>query len=214
MPVKQIAAHLGVSPASVSYWVRDIEITEAQRTRNQTRPGRIWSAEIVQKRVQSWSEKNRQRRTSYQEEGRIRARARDPLHMAGCMLYWAEGSKHRNTVTLSNSDRQMVRFFRQFLTRCFEVNRDDFVLRLNVYTNNGLTIEDIEQHWLTTLDLPETCLRGHSLNHYPTSSSGKKRNRLPYGVCQLKVRRSTWLVQHIYGAIQEYAGFEEPAWLD
>ena len=24
----------------------------------------------------------------------------------------------------------------------------------------------------------------------------------------------TQLVQHIYGAIQEYAGFEEPRWLD
>jgi len=25
---------------------------------------------------------------------------------------------------------------------------------------------------------------------------------------------STEIVQHIYGAIQEYAGFEEPRWLD
>jgi hypothetical protein len=25
---------------------------------------------------------------------------------------------------------------------------------------------------------------------------------------------STQIVQHIYGAIQEYAGFEEPRWLD
>ena len=43
------------------------------------------------------------------------------------------------------------------------------------------------------------------LNHFPTSSSGKKRNRLPYGVCTLSVARSTRLVQHIYGAIQQYA---------
>ena len=39
------------------------------------------------------------------------------------------------------------------------------------------------------------------------------RNKLPYGVCTLKVH-STQAVQHIYGAIQEYAGFDQPAWLD
>jgi hypothetical protein len=30
----------------------------------------------------------------------------------------------------------------------------------------------------------------------------------------LRVLKSTHLVQHIYGAIQEYAGFDEPRWLD
>jgi len=41
-----------------------------------------------------------------------------------------------------------------------------------------------------------------------------RRNKLPYGVCSIRVRRSTRIVQHIYGAIQEYAGFDEPRWLD
>ena len=52
-----------------------------------------------------------------------------------------------------------------------------------------------------------------NINPLPTSSSGLKKNRLPYGVCTLNVH-STELVQHIYGATQEYAGFEEPRWLD
>jgi hypothetical protein len=51
------------------------------------------------------------------------------------------------------------------------------------------------------------------LDLLPTSSSGRARNKLPYGVCTLRVH-STWMVQHIYGAIQEYGGFDEPAWLD
>lgn len=69
------------------------------------------------------------------------------------------------------------------------------------------------QHWLGALDLDRSCLRAHTINHFPTSSSGKKRNRLPYGVCFIAVH-STRLVQHIFGAIQEYAGFEEPRWVD
>ena len=82
-----------------------------------------------------------------------------------------------------------------------------------MYTNNGRTIEEIERYWLEALELPRTCVRKHTLNHLPTSSSGKKRT-LPYGVCAVSVCSGTALVQHIYGAIQEYVGSDEPRWLD
>lgn len=130
------------------------------------------------------------------------------------MLYWAEGSKDRNSVKFVNSDREMVRFFLRFLRECMRVDRERLTLRLNVYLNNGLTLREIEDHWLWGLELPRSCLRKHQLNHMPTSSSGRKRRKLPYGVGTLRVKRSTHLVQHIYGAIQEYGGFDEPRWLD
>jgi hypothetical protein len=129
------------------------------------------------------------------------------------MLYWAEGAKERNTVKFVNSDVAMVRLFVSFMRDCFGVLPADFRLRLNVYTNNGLTLEQVEAYWLRELELPRSCVREHVVNHFPTSSSGTKRS-LPYGVCTLSVARSTHLVQHIYGAIQEYARFEEPRWLD
>lgn len=129
------------------------------------------------------------------------------------MLYWAEGSKSRNSISLCNSDLHMIRFFRRFLSTCFNVSRYDYCLSLHVYLGNGRTLGEVEQYWLDALELPEVCLRKHQVNPLPTSSSGTKRNKLPYGVCRLTVHR-TCIVQHIYGAIQEYAGFEEPRWLD
>lgn len=129
------------------------------------------------------------------------------------MLYWAEGAKSRNTIRFTNSDPQMVLFFRRFLTEALAVECDKIVMTLNVYTNNGMTIEEIERYWLDLLDLPHSAVRKHMLNHMPTSSSGRAKNKLPYGVCTLRLG-NTQLVQHIYGAIQEYAGFDEPRWLD
>ncbi|MDQ3728758.1 MAG: hypothetical protein M3355_04140, partial [Actinomycetota bacterium] len=155
----------------------------------------------------------RDRRRAWQEEGRSAARRGDALHRAGCMLYWAEGAKERNRVTFANSDANMVRVFAAFLRESLRVPNEDFTVRLNVYLGNGLSIEEVEKCWLRNLDLPRSCLRGHQVDHFPTSSSGKKVNRLPYGVCALRVKRSTWIVQHIFGAIQEYAGFEEANWL-
>jgi len=211
LPYKQIAHRLSVSPHSVHNWTRDISISDEQRRRNLAHM--TPQSEVVMKRAATWRAVNRARRLGYQMEGRARAKMGDPLHQAGCMLYWAEGSKSRNCVVLANSDPHMVRFFREFVSTCFEIQPDRFYFRLNVYLDNGLSITEVEDHWCATLALPRVCIRKHSINHFPTSSSGRKKNRLPFGVCTLGLNE-TRLVQHIYGAIQEYANFEEPRWLD
>lgn len=129
------------------------------------------------------------------------------------MLYWAEGTKSRNCAKFANSDPRMTLLFRRFLTDALGIDRNDICLTINAYTNNGISIDDIEGFWLDLLDLRQCSVRKHTLNHLPTSSSGRAKARLPYGVCYLIVHR-TWVVQHIFGAIQEYGGFEEPRWLD
>jgi transcriptional regulator with XRE-family HTH domain len=205
MPMKQIALRLGVSSGSVHLWTRDIAISPEHAARNLERARAKFSA--------TWSELNRARRRAAQLEGRARAREGDPLHLAGCMLYWGEGHKSRGSVRLTNSDPNLLAFFRWFLTECFDVQPERLTVSLHVYLGNGLSIEEIESHWLGALELPRSCLRKHMINPLPTSSSGKKRSKLPYGVCRLSLD-DTRIVQHIYGAIQEYGGFEEPRWLD
>jgi hypothetical protein len=213
-PIKRIATELSVSPSSVHWWTKDIELTPEQRVRNLRGPLGPQNPERVARRAAAWAEVCRQRRRESQTDGRRRARQGDPIHQAGCMLYWAEGAKARNVLMFANSDVHMVAFFCRFLRHSFDLPDERFTLRLNVYTGNGSSISEIEQYWLTALELPRSCLRGHTLNHKPTSSSGMKSNKLPYGVCAVRILRSTHLVQHIYGGIQEYGGFDEPRWLD
>lgn len=205
-PVRRIADALGVSVSSVSIWTRDIELTPEQRAANLTRAGIA--------RADACSEHHRAKRRAYQQEGRERARLGEPLHVAGCMLYWAEGAKSLNQAALANSDPAMVEVFVRFLRECFGLSAADMTFNLNVYTGNGLTLDQIEFFWMERLGLDRSCARKHTLDHFPTSSSGKRSNKLPYGVCTVKVKRSTPIVQHIYGAIQEYAGIDRPEWLD
>lgn len=136
------------------------------------------------------------------------------LHVAGCMLYWAEGKKGRNAAVFSNSDPHMCALFCRFMRECFAITDDRLSFSINAYTNNGRTIKEIEAFWLDLLGLPRSSARKHMTNHFPTSSSGRKRNKLPNGVCTIRVAQSTPIVQHIYGAIQEYAGIDCPEWLD
>jgi hypothetical protein len=213
VPYKRIAAALTISPATAFAWTRDIELTPEQQARNRRGPDGPQNPEAQRKRAAAWAARCRARRAEFQEQGRRRAREGNPLHQAGCMLYWAEGAKNRNSVRFANSDPHMARLFRRFLTEAVGVDPGEIRLSINAYTNNGLSIEEIERFWLDLLHLGRGSVRKRTLNHLPTSSSGIAKTRLPYGVCFLIVDR-TWVVQHIYGAIQEYAGFEEPRWLD
>ena len=212
MPFKRIAAVLRISVGSAHLWTKDIELTPEQKDWNLRGPGGPLSSERIRRAAASWSARCRRKRAVCQEDGRAAARTGDPLHLAGCMLYWAEGAKSRNVIQFSNSDPRMLLLFRRFLTETLAVDLDAILMSINVYTSNGLTIEEIERYWLELLGLPRSSVRKHMLDHMPTSSSGRAKNKLPYGVCTLKVH-STWMLQHIYGAIQEYAGSDEPAWL-
>ena len=104
MPYKQTAARLAVSSSSAYIWTKDIELSPAQTHANLVRQGGPANPETVAARAAAWSAVNRDRRRAFQNQGRDRARAGESLHMAGCMLYWAEGSKERNTALLVNSE--------------------------------------------------------------------------------------------------------------
>ncbi|MDD1750313.1 MAG: helix-turn-helix domain-containing protein [Methanothrix sp.] len=204
--IKHIARELGVSPSSVSVWVRDVQFTEAQR---QELLGRNPRMDFYDRVIAE----GRERRRGYQDSGREKARAKDPLHLAGCMLYWAEGAKSRNYLRLTNSDPHMIVFFLGFLRQCYNVPTDKTTITINCFTDSGISLEEIEQYWLEMLGLPRSCLRKSTVNQYSKYSTKKRAGKLKYGVCALKVH-STAIVQEVYGAIQEYAGFRNEGWLD
>jgi hypothetical protein len=211
-PLKAIARGVGVSVSSVHKWTKDIELTAEQIERNRSGPGGPHNPRDVARRAYAWSRRCRNRRLGFQRQGRHRALEGDPLHLAGSMLYWAEGSKRGGSVQFSNSELPMVRLFRRFASECLEVPPEGFTVTLNVYLGNGLSLAEIEVHWLQGLGLPRSCLRKHTINHTPTSSSGRQIGKLPYGVCTLKVLGGTRILHHILGAVQEYAGFSRPDW--
>jgi hypothetical protein len=112
----------------------------------------------------------------------------------------------------TNSDAEMLRAYLRFLRGPCEVEDERIALSVNCHLNNGLSVAEIEAWWLAQLDLLASALRAATVNR-PSTASRWGRNVLVYGTGRLSVH-STFLMQSIYGAIQEYAGFDRPAWLD
>ena len=204
-----IATRLGVAKSSVSTWTRDIALTEEQHERLRA-ANPIYNQQLRGQAGRSASA--RAVRLAAQQHGRAAARSSDLVHMQGCMLYWAEGSKNRNRVVFTNADAEMHRAFIGFLRASYAVAAERVTLRVNCHLNNGLSLAEIESWWLGELGLPPTSIRTATVNR-PSSASRWKRNVLRYGTATTCVY-STFIVQSIYGAIQEYGGFERPEWLD
>lgn len=204
-----IANTLGVAKSSVSKWTRDIVLTEEQEAALHNSNER---REAQKKGSRANVIKHRKKRLAYQEEGRQKAREGDALHLAGCMLYWTEGYKSRNEIKFVNSDPDMIVAFMKFLRECLEIENSQIKIRVVAYLGNDLTKDDIKDYWLQLVHLNISHLNKCSFNKQPKSSQQKGR-KLPYGVCEILVY-STQYMQHIYGAIQEYMGFERPEWLE
>lgn len=206
--VKEIATEIGVSRSSVSLWVRDIELTTEQFQALEDRQRQYGDKHKGSKAVKV---KYKEIRLQYQEEGRQKAREKDLLHSQGCMLYWAEGNKDRSMIRFANSDPDMLILFCKFLRESLLIEESKMLAVVHCYLNNGLTQEEIENYWCSTLQISKTQLRKTQLKQ-PISSQQKGR-KLLYGVCNIDVY-SVQHIQHIYGAIQEYAGINKPEWLD
>lgn len=203
--VREIAKLLEVSTSSVSNWVRDIELTDDQIEALKQNQRRYGSQNAGAKTNQH---RALEQRRAFQDAGRARAREGSRLHLIGCMLYWAEGAKARNAVIFTNSDAEMNQLFFRFLIEELEVKDEDVRLLIHCHSSELAEISRIENYWINLLSLPVSCLNKTQIK----KGSNTRRNILENGVCSIRVFK-TALAQHIFGAIQEYGGFDNPDWL-
>lgn len=208
--VRDICRVVGVSKASVSVWVRDIELSEDQKIAllesSYNNPGVFLGAAANR-------EKFLKIRRSYQEEGKTTALKKEWLFVAGCMLYWGEGFKRKNTAGIGNSDPYLLLLFIKFLQKYFNIRKEEIELKIQCYVDRVESIVDIEKYWTDMLGLTKDNIKKAQIDQRPRSSIHKGKGRfLNYGVCRISVHR-TDVVQKIYGAIQEIGNFSKPEWL-
>ena len=202
--VRYIAQQVCAAKSSVSQWVRDIQLSKSQ-----TRKLIGNRSEALRQGSVANASSARELRLGWQSTGRKMARD-DKDFVIGCTLYWAEGKKTKNTVGFSNTDPDMVLYFKGFLERFFDVSAMEYTVQINAYLNNGVSKLEIENYWINLLGLPRTCLLTGVFKSGAKTSCRKNRHK--YGVCGLLLHR-TDVVQKIFGGIQEAFGIDRPNYL-
>lgn len=200
--MKEIAELLEVAKSTVSLWTRHVDMNgkpeSKARLRNRTHVS-------YQNNARRLAEVARERRLKNQHCGIERIYSQPlSLFSIGCALYWCEGHKGRNVIDFSNSDPAVITVFLRFLRICLNVEDKDIRLRIYAYLNNGITQEEIENHWLSIAGLNRTNLHKGTFDKHSKVSTQRKRNLL-YGTAHVSVC-STEKLHTLYGGIAALCG--------
>lgn len=126
---------------------------------------------------------------------------REPLWVAGTTMYWAEGAKTSNRLSLANSDARALRLFIDWVD-AFLFRDAQLVLKLNVHFDNDEPAA--RSYWAEQLGLPGAYF-------YKTfvkpEGTGHRKNHLSFGVCEVRVRKSTDAFHRTMAWIDNLSGF-------
>lgn len=147
----EIRAELGQIPkATLSGWLKDIELTDEQQerirkimTQNGLIGRQIGAQKNHQKRIERLSNIRRTAETEYKEMHN------DELFLAGLLLYLAEGSKKSEQFNFMNSDPKLMKFMIMWVTK---IGKKDFnMLKFRLYMHELYADEQCENFWINEL---------------------------------------------------------------
>lgn len=124
---------------------------------------------------------------------------REPLWVAGTALYWAEGSKTSNRLSLANSDPRALRLFIRW-TREYLMPDAALVLKLNPHGDNNEAAA--REYWERELNLPNVTFYK---TYVKPDGTGHRKNHLRTGVCDVRVRRSSDALHRVLAWIDRLA---------
>jgi hypothetical protein len=177
----EIRELIPVPKGTLSYWCRGIRLSEQQveaireRTGPETRLGIPVDTQ--------WRRR--------EEIDRIRAEARgfavehldDPFFVAGVVLYWTEGSKTPNDLSISNADPAALRTFVIWVRRYLAPDAA-FVFSMHLHEGNDEAVA--RTYWSHAVGL--ACAE-FTKTFIKPKGTGHRKNQLKHGVCRVRVRR-------------------------
>lgn len=155
--VKTIAKRIGVAKSSASLWVRDIILTveQLENLKQQNikggEKGRLIGA-LKQKndRLNRIQEGQRQGHIIFSE---LNERE---LLLAGCALYWAEGTKKNRIVSFCNSDPKLIEFMITWLRICFHIPIEELRCYIGVNEIHSHRDNIMKEYWSKKTGIPIT----------------------------------------------------------
>lgn len=178
----EILKKINVAKGTLSVWLRDIKLTPEQKKRlyeTLRRKNAYKGAKVQQeKRIK------RTKEIVARAKKEARNLVKNPLFLAGLMLYWAEGTKSdtREKVSFSNSDPAMIKFMMKWFRKICKVSEERFRIGLHIHTLHCR--KDVENYWSKITNIPME--QFHKTQIKPTSLRHRK-NKLYNGTCAITI---------------------------
>lgn len=201
--INEIVNALGAKKSTVSYWCRDIALTQAQIMRLAHKQdkrgaiGRLRAAEA--KRALRLQNIAHAQRLGESDVGVLSQR---DVYMLGLALYWGEGYKKGNEECgITNSDPAIVLLFIRWLKQVTGLDTSALILRVSLNQSHQNRIREVEEYWSQVTKIPREQFTRASI----IKTKSKKEFQRPeqhFGTLRVKVRRGTALRRRILGSIK------------
>jgi len=181
--LNEIRQKLKVAKSSVSFWVRDIELTKKQK---QVLSKKGIKKEVIERQRKTRLERENARRQIIIDKARneINSLSMKELKLIGIGLYWAEGSKlHRGTVQFSNTDPRLIQFMMKFFRKVCKVHKKRFRGHISIHPH--LDAEEAKRYWHKVSNIPLD--QFYKTSKQQSRASKKKRDTLPYGTFSIQI---------------------------
>ncbi len=176
----EIRELIPVPKATLSYWCREINLTEDQIEAIRARTGpdsRMGIPVDTQWRRREEIEQIRQEAMRFAVE-----HLNDAFFVAGVVLYWGEGSKTRNDLSLTNADPAAHRAFVAWVKKYLDL-QPRFVLSLHLHEGNA---EDLAfAYWRKATGLRDAPF---TKTFIKPAGTGHRKNQLKHGICRVRLR--------------------------
>jgi len=202
MSFGDISNKLGVAKSTLSFWFKNIILTESTIIKIRTK-GKIKSIQGLL-RYSEFKRKERIKRhfLQKQEGAAVLGHLSDrDILMIGLGLYWGEGYKYENSeLGFTNSNPYMIRFYFKWL-ELWSVKRDSLIFRLTLNEFFRREEEKIKSFWVNFLGIKKEQFSKTTFIKTNIKKASLKNKEKYKGILRVKVRKGTSLRNKIIGAI-------------
>lgn len=191
----EIKKDLNVPKSTLSYWLKDVPLTEGQKKR-------FYTNNILILSRGSQSQKERRLREIAQIINKAKEEISNSISLEsyrlfGAALYWAEGNK-KHSLGITNSDPYFILFMVKWFENILGASpKKDLKAHLNIYPQQNE--HDIKEFWSQLTGIP---LENFGKSFVKPLSKNYKKNNLYYGTIKIKVHRGTDRRHRIFGWVK------------
>ncbi len=194
----EIQKFVSVPKATLSYWFKDIKLSDAQLVRLQKKRNEAirQGAQVRSKRVNEAIEKIEN--TSAKD---IKDISKRELWLMGIMLYWRERVSDRDVkkgVKFTSSDPYLIRLFLKWLMEVGQLGEADVLCDILV----GDSKKEAIAYWSEVTGFPQGIFTRIYIQK--TKKKRKKRNikKAEFGLLRIRVKASSMLARQLSGWIK------------
>lgn len=196
----EILAEIPVAKSTLSEWLKSVQLARSQKQRL-TKKRRAASLRGAESRRKTRLAEVRE----FKERGLVDIKkiSNRELWLIGIALYWAEGSKQRESdlsqgVMFGNSDVEMIKVFIHWL-HLMKVPESEYYFELYVHESRKSEIEVFKKWWASQLGFSAKKMDRVYLKKGNIKTNRKNIADLYHGLLRVKVSSSTTLNRKING---------------